>query len=46
MSAPLQHFNISALPDDELDESDGIQTRQMFNEAVKTGSPGFIPKGK
>jgi alcohol dehydrogenase (NADP+) len=23
-----------------------IQTRQRFNEVVKTGIPGFIPQGK
>ena len=23
-----------------------LQTRQRFNEVVKTGSPGFIPQGR
>ncbi|AQH03481.1 dehydrogenase [Burkholderia sp. KK1] len=39
-----ENFDISALPDDAFDEIDGIQTRQRFNEVVKTGSPGFIPR--
>src|ERR1700761_8874689 len=38
-----ENFNISALPEDAFDEIDRIQTRQRFNEVVKTGSPGFIP---
>ena len=41
-----ENFNISALPKDALDEIDRIQTRQRLNEVVKTGSPGFIPRGK
>jgi alcohol dehydrogenase (NADP+) len=40
-----ENFNISALPDDAFDEINRIQNRQRFNEVVKTGSPGFIPKG-
>jgi aldehyde reductase len=39
-----ENFNISALPQDALDEINGIQTRQRLNEVVKTGSPGFIPQ--
>ena len=39
-----ENFNISALPEDALDEINRIQTRQRFNEVVKTGSPGFIPR--
>src|ERR1700738_437274 len=39
-------FNISALPEDALYEINRIQTRQRFNEVVKTGSPGFIPQGR
>ncbi|MGA7812529.1 aldo/keto reductase [Caballeronia sp.] len=38
-----ESFNISALPADAFDEINRIQTRQRFNEVVKTGSPGFIP---
>ena len=31
---------------DALEEINRIQTRQRFNEVVKTGSPGFIPQGR
>jgi len=41
-----ENFNISALPEDAFDEINQIQTRQRFNEVVKTGSPGFIPQGR
>ena len=41
-----ENFNISALPEDALDEINRIQSRQRFNEVVKTGSPGFIPQGR
>jgi alcohol dehydrogenase (NADP+) len=41
-----ENFNISALPEDALDEINRIQTRRRFNEVVKTGSPGFIPQGR
>jgi alcohol dehydrogenase (NADP+) len=40
-----ESFDISALPEDAFDEINRIQTRQRFNEVVKTGSPGFIPQG-
>jgi aldehyde reductase len=40
-----ENFDISALPEDALDEINRIQTRQRLNEVVKTGSPGFIPRG-
>src|SRR5579859_6966720 len=36
-----ENLDISALPEDALDEINRIQTRQRFNEVVKTGSPGF-----
>jgi alcohol dehydrogenase (NADP+) len=39
-----ENFDISALPEDALDEINRIPTRQRFNEVVKTGSPGFIPR--
>jgi alcohol dehydrogenase (NADP+) len=39
-----ENFDISALPEDALDQINGIQTRQRFNQVVKTGSPGFIPR--
>jgi diketogulonate reductase-like aldo/keto reductase len=41
-----ENLNISALPEDAFDEINRIQTRQRFNEVVKTGSPGFIPRGR
>jgi aldehyde reductase len=41
-----ENFTISALPQDAFDEINRIQTRQRFNEVVKTGSPGFIPQGR
>jgi alcohol dehydrogenase (NADP+) len=40
-----ENFNVSALPEDAMAEINGIQTRQRFNQVVKTGSPGFIPQG-
>jgi alcohol dehydrogenase (NADP+) len=40
-----ENFNISAIPEDAVEEINRIQTRQRFNEVVKTGSPGFIPQG-
>jgi alcohol dehydrogenase (NADP+) len=39
-----ENFDISALPADAFDEINRIETRQRFNEVVKTGSPGFIPR--
>jgi alcohol dehydrogenase (NADP+) len=39
-----ENFNISALPQDALDEINRIQTRQRLNTVVATGVPGFIPK--
>ena len=41
-----ENFDISALPQDALEEINQIETRQRFNEVVKTGSPGFIPQGR
>ena len=41
-----ENFDIAALPEDAMDAIDRIQTRQRFNEVVKTGSPGFIPQGR
>ena len=40
-----ENFDISALPEDALDEINRIQTRQRLNEVVKTGVPGFIARG-
>src|SRR5271167_1606833 len=41
-----ENFDISALPEDALDEINRIQTRQRLNEVVKTGIPGFIPQSR
>jgi len=41
-----ENLNVSALPEDAVHEINQIQTRQRFNEVVKTGSPGFIPQGR
>jgi aldehyde reductase len=41
-----ENFDISSLPEDALEEINGIQTRQRLNQVVKTGVPGFIPQGK
>jgi aldehyde reductase len=41
-----ENFNISALPEDALNEINRIQIRQRLNDVVNTGSPGFIPRGK
>ena len=41
-----ENFNVSALPEEALDQINRIQIRQRFNEVVKTGSPGFIPQGR
>ncbi|HWY67424.1 MAG TPA: aldo/keto reductase [Terriglobales bacterium] len=41
-----ENFDISALPEDAFNEINRIQTRQRLNEVVKTGVPGFIPRGR
>jgi aldehyde reductase len=41
-----ENFDIRALPDDAFDEINRIRIRQRFNDVVRTGSPGFIPKGR
>ena len=40
-----ENFDISALPEDALNEITRIQTRRRLNEVVKTGVPGFIAQG-
>jgi aldehyde reductase len=45
-SRARENLDLSPLPDDALDEINGIQTRQRLNEVVSTGSPGFIPCGR
>lgn len=39
-----ENFDIAALPAEAFDEIERIETRQRYNEVVKTGSPGFIPR--
>jgi len=39
-----ENFDISALPEDALDEINRIPTRQRLNDVVNTGAPGFIPR--
>jgi alcohol dehydrogenase (NADP+) len=41
-----ENFDISALPEDAVDEISRIQIRQRLNPVVTTGVPGFIPKGR
>jgi alcohol dehydrogenase (NADP+) len=41
-----ENFDISALPEDALNEINRIQTRRRLNEVVKTGVPGFIAQGR
>jgi diketogulonate reductase-like aldo/keto reductase len=42
-----ENFDVSTLPEDAMREiSEGIKTRTRFNSVVKTGVPGFIPRGK
>lgn len=39
-----ENFEISPLPKEAMDEINAIETRQRYNQVVKTGSPGFIPQ--
>jgi len=42
-----ENFDVSAIPEDAVREiTEGIKTRVRFNAVVKTGVPGFIPRGK
>ena len=41
-----ENFAIRPLPDEEFEEINRIRIRQRFNDVVRTGSPGFIPKGR
>ena len=45
-SRARENFDISVLPKDAFEEINRIQTRQRLNEVVKTGIPGFIPRGR
>jgi aldehyde reductase len=40
-----ENLDVPHLPEDALDEINRIQSRQRFNDVVRTGSPGFIPQG-
>src|ERR1700761_1873158 len=41
-----ENFDVSALPEEAFDEINRIQTRERYNLVVRTGSPGFIPRGQ
>jgi alcohol dehydrogenase (NADP+) len=41
-----ESFNLSAIPEDALNEINRIETRQRLNPVVNTGIPGFIPQGR
>ncbi len=42
-----ENFEISALPEDAMQEMrDNIKTNVRFNSVVRTGVPGFIPRGE
>jgi aldehyde reductase len=40
-----ENFDVSALPDDAIEQINAIETRQRLNLVVGTGVPGFIAKG-
>jgi alcohol dehydrogenase (NADP+) len=40
-----ENFDVSALPDDAMEQINAIQTRQRLNLVAGTGVPGFIAKG-
>jgi len=40
-----ENFDVSALPDDAMEQINAIQTRQRLNLVTGTGVPGFIAKG-
>ncbi len=43
----MENFDVSTLPDDAMREiNEGITLRLRFNSVVKTGVPGFIPRGQ
>jgi diketogulonate reductase-like aldo/keto reductase len=42
-----ENFDVSTLPEDAMREiNEGVKVRTRFNAVVKTGVPGFIPRGK
>lgn len=40
-----ENFDVSALPDDAMEQINAIETRQRLNLVVGTGVPGFIARG-
>ncbi|HTS27263.1 MAG TPA: aldo/keto reductase [Bryobacteraceae bacterium] len=40
-----ENFDVSALPDDAMQQINAIETRQRLNLVVGTGVPGFIATG-
>jgi alcohol dehydrogenase (NADP+) len=40
-----ENFDVSAFPDDAMQQINAIETRQRLNLVVGTGVPGFIAKG-
>jgi len=40
-----ENFDVSALPDDAIEQINAIETRQRLNLVVGTGVPGFIARG-
>jgi alcohol dehydrogenase (NADP+) len=40
-----ENFDVSPLPDDAMEQINGIETRQRLNLVVGTGVPGFIARG-
>ena len=40
-----ENFDVSALPDDAMEQINAIQTRQRLNLVTGTGVPGFIARG-
>jgi diketogulonate reductase-like aldo/keto reductase len=41
-----ENFQVAAIPDDAMQEINGIKTQVRFNTVVQTGVPGFIARGK
>ena len=41
-----ENFNISAIPEDAVEQINHIETRQRLNTVDATGVPGFIPRGR
>ena len=39
-----ENFDVVALPEEAFEQIDAIQIRERYNQVVKTGSPGFIPR--